>query len=144
MICLIFFLSWQAHYQDFLFCFGVVVGVGVFIPATISFQKEISFFFSLFVEVRTKTFALFLPHNINHRLWGRVGGGRAKRYRVPVDAKLHIGTPFFYEKLSDSGDCTTVATQPRQLHYSNNLSKKRSFFYCLIFSFFSGFTLNCL
>ena len=24
----------------------------------------------------------------------------------------------------DSGDCTTVATQPRQLHYSNNLSKK--------------------
>ena len=26
----------------------------------------------------------------------------------------------------DSGDCTTVATQPRQLHYSNNLSKKNS------------------
>ena len=24
----------------------------------------------------------------------------------------------------DSGDCTTVATQPRQLHYSNNFSKK--------------------
>ena len=24
-----------------------------------------------------------------------------------------------------SGDCTTVATQPRQLHYSNNLSKKK-------------------
>ena len=24
----------------------------------------------------------------------------------------------------DSGDCTIVATQPRQLHYSNNLSKK--------------------
>ena len=23
-----------------------------------------------------------------------------------------------------SGDCTTVATQPRQLHYSNNLSKR--------------------
>ena len=23
-----------------------------------------------------------------------------------------------------SGDCTTVATQPRQLHYSNNLSNK--------------------
>ena len=27
-------------------------------------------------------------------------------------------------ELLDSGDCTTVATQPRQLHYSNNLSNK--------------------
>ena len=27
-------------------------------------------------------------------------------------------------KKENSGDCTTVATQPRQLHYSNNLSKK--------------------
>ena len=25
-----------------------------------------------------------------------------------------------------SGDCTPVATQPRQLHYSNNLSKKKN------------------
>ena len=29
------------------------------------------------------------------------------------------------KKLQYSGDCTTVATQPRQLHYSNNLSKKK-------------------
>ena len=29
-----------------------------------------------------------------------------------------------FEK-GDSGDCTTVATQPRQLHYSNNLSKEK-------------------
>ena len=31
-------------------------------------------------------------------------------------------------KKTDSGDCTTVATQPRQLHYSNNLSKNTHFF----------------
>ena len=29
------------------------------------------------------------------------------------------------KKKQDSGDCTTVATQPRQLHYSNNFSKKK-------------------
>ena len=32
------------------------------------------------------------------------------------------------KKLSDSGDCTTVATQPRQLHY-NNLSKKKDYLF---------------
>ena len=52
----------------------------------------------------------------------------------------------------NSGDCTTVATQPRQLHYSNNLSKKTttlndvlllrvasvlSLFFCFLFCLFS-------
>ena len=32
------------------------------------------------------------------------------------------GWSFYLTK--NSGDCTTVATQPRQLHYSNNLSQK--------------------
>ena len=34
-----------------------------------------------------------------------------------------INFPYFFFEKKDSGDCTTVATQPRQLHYSNNLSK---------------------
>ena len=38
-----------------------------------------------------------------------------------------LGGVFLIQNVKkDSGDCTTVATQPRQLHYSNNLSKKKS------------------
>ena len=46
------------------------------------------------------------------------------------EIRLSFGTfPHIFPKhvkknnFLDSGDCTTVATQPRQLHYSNNLSK---------------------
>ena len=49
------------------------------------------------------------------------------------------------KKKIDSGDCTTVATQPRQLHYSNNLSKKivfvlrETYFPFLFIDFFCSF-----
>ena len=53
----------------------------------------------------------------------RMGGGaKMKLYFIKTEP---ISVICQQKKRIDSGDCTTVATQPSQLHYSNNLSRKK-------------------
>ena len=67
------------------------------------------------------TFAFFLffwPRAVENRPRSRYGTGTYQTHKNPSPLKKE-------RKKEDSGDCTTVATQPRQLHYSNNLSKEK-------------------
>ena len=63
--------------------------------------------------------------------WGRGKGGERMGGDEPTETLLLLFEWWGGKKKEEeknSGDCTTVATQPRQLHYSNNLSKKHTIF----------------
>ena len=57
---------------------------------------------------------------------------------------LTYKNPFLWEYVQkkNSGDCTTVATQPRQLHYSNNFSKKNPKKCVVLFTMCSPFMIS--
>ena len=62
-------------------------------------------------------------------MWvGKTGKNRknrdlAKNKKANLSAEVNFPKKKKKKKNEESGDCTIVATQLRQLHYSNNLSK---------------------
>ena len=88
------------------------------------YRRKDPYFFSLLLlsheEVRE------ILHN-NENMLKRIDRQPASSYgpRILQYNKARTLRYIWYSQQNsgDSGDCTTVATQPRQLHYSNNLSK---------------------